>query len=41
MCVGGDVKSLLCDVVVAVYCMYVVVTLIVCVSGRGCYFIVL
>ena len=48
MCVGGDVSSLFCDVVVALYCMCVwvgyvsslfcdvVVALIVCVCGRGC-----
>ena len=30
--VEGDVSSLLCDVAVA---------LIVCVSGRGCYFVVM
>ena len=48
VCVGGDVSSLLCDVVIALYCMYVwvgyvsslfcdvVVALIVCVGGWGC-----
>ena len=47
MCVGGDVSSLFCDVVVALIVWYVegdvsslfcdvAVDLIVCMCGRGC-----